>query len=143
MKSILASTLWARRFTPFWLGLSILLLASTNPPSKSPDQIVSHILYLKAFKYANDQDYIHATIYLFAYVQQSPPEYANNVNGHKTTVDNYLQFLQGVTRRKADFLNKVETDVNKCRKYPCDQGGSWIFSMVLGFRPLFRPRRMP
>ena len=122
MKSIPAPTLWVKRFTPFWLGLSILLLASTNLPAKSPDQMASHILYINAVKYANDQDFIHATIYLFAYVQQNPPEYANNINGHKTTVDNYLQFLQGVTRQKVNFLYEVETDINKCRKYPCNQG---------------------
>jgi hypothetical protein len=140
MKTIFPSTLWIIKFTSLWLGLAmILFIRPTSLASASADPIPSNQLYLKAFKYARNQDYIHATIYLFAYVQQNPPEYANNINGHATAVDTYLNWLLGETRYKADMLSKVETDLSKCKKYPCNQSDLDITNYVIPIEPLSAP----
>jgi hypothetical protein len=122
MKSVFPIKSQIKILIALWLGLALLFfIRPTHVASKPLNQATSNDLYRNVITFENNQDYIHATIYLFAYVQQNPPEYANNINGHKSIVDKHMAYLFGKTNDSVDLLKKVNADLNNCKHFPCDQ----------------------
>jgi len=129
---------WIKICLSLLLALVIIILnRPANVASEQINQWSSYELYGKAMNAANNKDYIHAYAYLFAYVQQNPPDYANNINV-RTDVDKTLDILSD----EMDRLNYyILADISRCGNYPCnpppnsDQTWSVVPSQSIQLKP--------
>ena len=115
---------WIKVCISFLLTLAIIMLNKpADVDSEQLNQWSSNDLYRMASESARNKDYIHAAIYLFAYTQQNPPEYANNIN-YRTSVDSLLATYLGEVDRLRNILQDVDRHLDSCDRYPCNQASS-------------------
>jgi hypothetical protein len=99
--------------------LALNLVVSIPPPafvvSAQTNILPSETLYQQALAWEyNRSDLIHAAIYMYAYVQRNPTEYAQNYWGRKDFVDQKLATYLSVVNNSVELLNEISSDRNEC-----------------------------
>jgi hypothetical protein len=114
---------WIKYCIAVLLALNLLFLIGepTNVSSGSLSKLSDQVLYIRAFGYARDKDYVNAVMYLFAYKMREPSVYMKDVNHHKTDVDNAINDFVGKIKSSISKSDTVELHINKCQCYPCDR----------------------
>ena len=115
------------RFTFNYLmkvGIACLLILNLLVSIAQPAVVVSaqtnilpsETLYQQALAWEyNRNDLIHAAIYMYAYVQRNPPEYAQNYLGRKDVVDQKLATYLPAVNNSVELLNTMSSDGNECK----------------------------
>ncbi len=107
MKPKFTFNLWIKVCIAFLLALN-LIMTLDRPTIASSDHTTiwpSETLYRQAVSWEIYKgDYIHAALYMFAYVQRNPPEYANDIY-RKTDADARLQKYLDSTNASVTLLN--------------------------------------
>jgi hypothetical protein len=106
--------------------LTLNLIVSVAQPavvgSAQTNILPSEKLYQQALAWEyNRNDLIHAAIYMYAYVQRNPPEYAQNYLGRKDIVDQKLATYLPAVNHSVELLNEIRSDPNECKNSAGDQ----------------------
>lgn len=84
----------------------------------------SETLYRQALSWEyNQKDYVHAAIYMYAYVQRNPPEYVNDPI-RRDIVNRKLDAYLAETNNSIALLNIIKSNPNECEKYAGNQAST-------------------
>jgi hypothetical protein len=110
-------------------GLSVVILilavslVMSNPIQAAFDhRIIQHSdreLYESFYNAAENGDMALALMYLYAYIQRNPTEYADNTNGNTANIENAYSSLLASVQDNERFANSVSAHLDSCNKYPC------------------------
>ncbi len=82
------------------------------------------------FYYSLEDDNPAITLmYVFAYIQRNPAEYANNLNGDTAEIENAYSKMLAAVKANDNFLRSVDAHLENCNKYPCGDDQASVTSI--------------
>ena len=112
--------------------LIAIQLAGWQPSQAASDQFTQYSdrqLYDKAEQYSQEGNIVTAAAYLYAYIQRSPRQYANNVGGYRDQIDKvFTQWMLLAMDYQAE-AREADRHIANCDQYPCRDDESEVRAM--------------